>query len=39
MGWSVKDVAGMKEAYLELNRPKLGSSARLDGTTNSVIDD
>ena len=39
MGWSVKDVVGMKEAYLELNRPKLGRSSRLDGTTNSVIDD
>jgi hypothetical protein len=39
MGWSVKDVAGMKEAYSELKRPKFGRSARLDGTTNSVIDD
>ena len=39
MGWSVKDVTGMKEAYSELKRPKFGRSVRLDGTAGSVIDD
>ena len=38
MGWSIKDVSGMKQAYAELQRPKLGRKDRLDGTTSSVIE-
>jgi hypothetical protein len=39
MGWSIKDVAGMKQAYAELQRPKLGRKERLDGTSSSVVED
>ena len=38
MGWSIKDVAGMKQAYAELQRPKLGRRERLDGTSPSVVE-
>lgn len=39
MGWSIKDVAGMKQAYAELQRPKLGRQERLGGTSSSVVED
>lgn len=32
MGWSVKDVEGMRKAYQELQRPRVGRKARLDGS-------
>jgi plasmid replication initiation protein len=38
MGWSVKDVDGMKKAYAELQRPTLGRKSRLDGTSSSVVE-
>lgn len=38
MGWSIKDVAGMKQAYAELQRPKLGRKERLDDTSLSVVE-
>ena len=38
MGWSIKDVSGMKQAYAELKRPILGRKERLDGTTSSVVE-
>jgi hypothetical protein len=38
MGWSIKDVSGMKQAYAELQRPKLGRKERLDGTSSSVVE-
>jgi plasmid replication initiation protein len=38
MGWSVKDVAGMKKAYAELQQPKIGRKIRLDGSQSDVIE-
>ena len=38
MGWSIKDVSGMRQAYAELKRPMLGRKERLDGTTSSVVE-
>ena len=38
MGWSIKDVVGMKQAYAELQRPKLGRKERLDGTSSSAVE-
>jgi plasmid replication initiation protein len=38
MGWSVKDVDGMKKSYAELQRPKLGRDVRLDGSQIDVVD-
>lgn len=38
MGWSVKDVEGMKKSYAELQRPKLGRDVRLDGSQIDVVD-
>ena len=37
MGWSVKDTDGMKKAYKELQQPKVGRRARVDGATDDVI--
>jgi plasmid replication initiation protein len=39
MGWSVKTEAGMKEAYAELQRSRVGRKARLAGTTEDIPDD
>lgn len=39
MGWSIKDVSGMKQAYAELQRPKIGRKERLDGSSSKVVDD
>ena len=39
MGWSIKDVSGMQQAYAELQRPKIGRRERLDGTSPSVVED
>jgi len=39
MGWSIKDVAGMKKAYAELQQPQQGRKQRLDGTQSDVIID
>lgn len=39
MGWSLKDISGMKKAYAELQRPKVGRKERLDDTASSVVDD
>ena len=38
MGWSIKDVAGMKQAYAELQRPRIGRSSRLDGSSDTVVE-
>lgn len=38
MGWGIKDVSGMKQAYAELKRPMLGRKERLGGTTSNVIE-
>ena len=38
MGWSVKDVEGMKKSYAELQRPRLGRDVRLDGSQIDVVD-
>ncbi|MGP3699885.1 replication initiation protein [Rhodobacter sp. NSM] len=37
MGWAVKDEAGLKEAYAELNRPRVGRKERLYGTAETSI--
>ena len=37
-GWSIKDVSGMQKAYTELQQPKIGRKARLDGTKADVIE-
>lgn len=36
MGWSVKDTDGMKQAYKELQQPKVGRRARVDGKTDTI---
>ena len=33
-----KDISGLKEAYAELHRPKVGRKARLSGETEEVVD-
>ena len=38
MGWSMKDQAGMKEAYSELHRPRVGRKERLSGTAETPVD-
>lgn len=38
MSWAVKDVAGMKEAYSELQRPRIGRKERLEGTAELPLD-
>jgi hypothetical protein len=37
--WSVKDVDGMKQAYTELQRPKVGRKERLEGTVEVSVSD
>ena len=37
MGWSVKDTEGMQKAYKELQQPKVGRKARVDGSGDDVI--
>jgi len=37
MGWSVKDTDGMQKAYKELQQPKVGRRARVDGDAEGVI--
>lgn len=39
MSWALKDVAGMKEAYNELQRPRMGRKERLDGTAELPFED
>ena len=36
--WWRKDIDGLKEAYAELHRPKVGRKARISGGTEEVID-
>ena len=36
--WWRKDISGLKEAYAELHRPKVGRKARLSGETEEVVD-
>ena len=38
MGWGIKDVDGMKRAYKELQQPKIGRRARIDGSTDEVVE-
>tara|TARA_B100001093_G_C26721078_1_gene967853 strand:+ start:59 stop:883 length:825 start_codon:yes stop_codon:yes gene_type:complete len=38
MGWGIKDVEGMKRAYKELQQPKIGRRARIDGSVGEVIE-
>ncbi len=38
LGWGMKDIEARKAAYAELQRPKAGRKARIDGTAESVID-
>jgi len=37
LGWNVKDIEGRKAAYQELQRPKIGRRARLNGSAEEVI--
>lgn len=39
MGWGVKDEAGMREAYTELRRPRIGRKSRVDGTAEKITED
>lgn len=39
LGWNMKDQDGMKEAYSELHRPRLGRKERLTGAAESPVDD
>lgn len=39
LSWSVKTEDGMKEAYAEMHRPKVGRKARLNGTTETVTEE
>lgn len=40
MGWETKDVAGMQEAYQEMQRPRVGRKSRVDGTAETpILDD
>ncbi len=36
--WWRKDIDALKEAYAELNRPKVGRKARISGETEQVVD-
>ena len=36
--WWRKDIDGLKEAYAELQRPKLGRQARLKGETEQIVE-
>ena len=36
--WWRKDVDGLKEAYAELQRPKVGRKARISGEIEEIID-
>lgn len=38
MGWGIKDVEGMKRAYKELQQPKIGRRARIDGSASDVVE-
>jgi hypothetical protein len=38
MGWSMKDQDGMKEAYSELHRPRIGRKERISGTAENPVD-
>jgi plasmid replication initiation protein len=35
--WAIKDVDGMKQAYTELHRPKVGRKERLQGTADAPV--
>lgn len=37
MGWSRKDIAGQKEAYRELQRPRVGRKARIEGGVDAPV--
>ena len=37
LGWGVKDVAGRKAAYAELQRPRVGRAARISGRTEEAL--
>lgn len=39
MGWSIKDVSGMKRAYAELQKPQQGRKQRLEGQQDQVVID
>lgn len=39
LGWGVKDEGGMREAYTELQRPKVGRRERIEGTSEHPITD
>ena len=36
-GWGIKDEDGMKQAYTELQRPKVGRKERLEGTSEQPL--
>jgi plasmid replication initiation protein len=38
MGWSVKDTEGMQRAYSELQQPKVGRKARVEGGSDRVVE-
>jgi plasmid replication initiation protein len=38
MGWSVKDTDGLKQAYKELQQPKVGRRARVDGQAETIAE-
>lgn len=37
MGWGTKDEAGMREAYAEMNRPRIGRRNRLNKTAENMV--
>jgi len=39
MGWNLKNDAGMKEAYREMQRPQVGRNVRLEGQEEMLIGD
>lgn len=38
LGWGLKDIEGRKQAYAELQRPKVGRKARISGDVEGVAD-
>lgn len=39
MGWGLKNKAGMKDAYAELQRPRIGGKPQMEGTTHEIAED
>jgi plasmid replication initiation protein len=39
IGWGAKDIEGRKEAYAELQRPRVGRKARITGSVEELSDE